>query len=1299
MAENQTCFPEVEFNEVLQDKIIKSVFDKLSTCTDEQTLKNNINSILQEKSQQGLISLEPLRESNDVQAQINLLIECSLSETSKLIDENIEIDAAYVISGIVKFICNPPSFDFPSLDLSFKFSLKDFFIKLLFQFIDLLTQILLQIIQQIINIVLNICETNFESLLQGYENIVNILSNSFQEAINFKINDIISSLQPLFRTFGFNSDGTLIESPNFISCESNIGSIRPVNQFLNDLSMMVTPFEICSLFEGVPSQQTLELVRELLQFEYPLLQTRLSDDVIVTNFFVSIGRFIPSSICRKIRETYTDEYAYSCGEEYSQREQAKLSILNRNGHTEEQSREAIRRERERYSNRLKDLGSFVAKLRGDPEKVFDSVSNNIFCKGGKAGMASLSDIPSAVVTTTIVVNGFYNPLKSAHYNDSLNIQDLYFKKQTQRKKVARFASPERPVTIGGIRYIGGETVKFKQVQALGNPIYYTNKEEFALMVEEYQPDERITYQSTIEKKIYDYVKGHFDDIGRMISLGESSDEYEYYFGDSGGNTYSVSQITQVYNPIVNNLDEIARRIYNDKVKYYSDANIYERAANNITKDELVGYITESIGNSTDDAENICEKFVKAGFIYTEEKIFVPSPSDIQVNLLDSYSTDINFSLDRNIENTLEEFFDGLKIVVPSFSSDSFTVGIDDYTVTVTRTVETPPLKNIYTLRQLNVEDDGFIDDRWLADINKINAANESEKQPLGILEEVQLSNLNEYQGMNLEFDSNNNSFSNTQLKFQSIQNIIDPNKPQDNSIITINKVYRKPTTSLSDTQREQYNSFLTKEYGISNLFTTNNTLLYDNSDITTGPFRQPTDSIIQQLKQIVPNPVSNESLQIQAFKAITGFSSTAYYSIFSSFVQDVSLNTKITQANPEYKKIKDTILIIPFERIIGINKVKNTTLTAFLSDPCAISQDIQKQDEISLFNSYLVESTIKLLVRTFCLKNDLKDLLSLVNINPYTFVNNDDTYIEFLLQTFKQDLKRLSGGDYFYNQVILYIEKSVDKILELEGVLIDPISGQQISLDQELTTDFKIRFFIKKEYADMLVRLENIFVSNNTQRQTNFDNIKRIMRNRAETAGIIIPAEFDNLFFEYIFPVSKICSIVKINNIISMTTNYDNSNDTYSTTLQTLKSMILNFLNDNSVDCNSNLPSFNLELPEIDLELIKQFLIRAPIEIIKGIAETFDPNIRIANPIRRLTELFTGNNLPCLPFSLALLPIGTVPFGIGPPILPPWGFAYLTIDTAEYLLTPAEKNKRLKFALGLGIFDKLEDLFEKDENC
>jgi hypothetical protein len=234
----------------------------------------------------------------------------------------------------------------------------------------------------------------------------------------------------------------------------------------------------------------------------------------------------------------------------------------------------------------------------------------------------------------------------------------------------------------------------------------------------------------------------------------------------------------------------------------------------------------------------------------------------------------------------------------------------------------------------------------------------------------------------------------------------------------------------------------------------------------------------------------------------------------------------------------------------------------------------------------------------------------------------------------------------------------------------------------------------------MLEKLENLFVSNNTRRQQNSNIFRTLVRDTINNYTTVEP-EFEELFLEYIFPVSKVCSIVKIDNVLSMTTRYDSSNDLYNTTLEMLKSMILNFLNTdpNYQDCNSNLPIFNLDLPNINKEMVRQFLIRAPIEIVKGLAENYDPNIRIANPIRRLTESFTGNNLPCLPFSLALLPIGIVPFGFGPPILPPWGFAYLGLDTAEYLLTPAEKNKRLKLALELGKFNKLEDLFEKDENC
>lgn len=1319
MAENTTCFPEVEFNEVIQDKIIKSIFDKLSSCANEQELKDNINLILQEKSQQGLIDLDSVRRTSDFQTQANLLLECSLIETSKLIDQNVQIDAAYVINGITKFICNPPTFDFPTINLSFKFSLKDLFIKLLFQFIDLLVQFLLQILQKIISIVLSICESNFEGLAQGYQNINSILSTSFQNSLSFKLAEVNSTLEPIFRMFGFNSDGTLIESPNFVSCESNIGAIKPLNKFLDDLSMMLTPFEICSLFEGRPSQQVLELIKELLTFEYPLLQTRLADDFIITNFFIHIGRFIPQSICQNIRETYNQEYPYNCNAgEYSEREQVKLAILTRNGHSEEQSRQLLNRERERYSNRFKELGSFISKLRSDPDKVFDSISSNIFCKNGKQGIANLSSLPVAVDLTNSVVNSFYNPLKSIHYNDSLNVQDIYFSKQTQRKKVTRFAEPDKPVYVGNIRYISGETVKFKQVQALGNPIYYTNREEFALMIEQYQPDEVITYQSTIEKKIYDYIKQHFDLIGDVISFGEGNTYYENYFGDFGENTYNISQITQVYNVIINNLDTIAKNIYNKTILGPDDTNVYNRS-NNITEDELVQDIIPYVENLTGETiEGICYLFVEASFIYgseeSVERIFIPSPTDVNERLFkirtDDGSREVgSFDLERTLQITLEQFFDELELIVDNpryaWKDNNYVpvVKINVYNQTVTRRVETPPLQKIYTLRELNVEDDGYIDNRWLADINKINAANESESQPIGILEEVQLSNLSDYQSKNVGFVYNDNFVSNEKLNFQSLKNnnLIDVTKPQDNSVLTLNQVVRNKSNSLSEEQLQQFNNLLRTEYGINNVEQLNNkSIVYTTSMFTNGPFRNIETSISNQLKELIPNPLENKSLQIQAFEKITNLTQKDYYEIFNNLLLRISLFSTIVPQDPNYQEIKNTILLIPFERIIGINKVKNDAVKNYLNDPCAISEDILKPNEITLFNEYLVESVIKLLVRTFCLKNDLKDLLSLSKINPYNFVTNDDSYIEFLLQTFKQDLKRLSGNDYFYNQVIFYIEKSIDNIIETQGILVDPISNQPISLDDTLSTDFKIRFFIKQEYSNILIRLENIFVNRDTQRQVNFNSIKNIMRETIQTT-VQIPNEYDNLFFEYIFPVSKICSIIKINNIISMTENYDASNDLYNTTLETLKSMILNFINTDPLakDCNSNNPTYNLDVPKINEEMIRQFIIRTPILIIKALAENYDPNIRIANPIRKLAESATGNNLPCLPFSLALLPIGTVPFGFGPPILPPWGFSYLALDTAEYLLTPQDKNTRLKLAIQSGKFDKLEDLFEKDSDC
>ena len=67
---DETCFPEVQYNELIQTKIINSIFDKISECSNEKEVKDKINDLLTEKSKLGLISLESLRDSDDFKDKI-----------------------------------------------------------------------------------------------------------------------------------------------------------------------------------------------------------------------------------------------------------------------------------------------------------------------------------------------------------------------------------------------------------------------------------------------------------------------------------------------------------------------------------------------------------------------------------------------------------------------------------------------------------------------------------------------------------------------------------------------------------------------------------------------------------------------------------------------------------------------------------------------------------------------------------------------------------------------------------------------------------------------------------------------------------------------------------------------------------------------------------------------------------------------------------------------------------------------------------------------------------------------------
>lgn len=163
----------------------------------------------------------------------------------------------------------------------------------------------------------------------------------------------------------------------------------------------------------------------------------------------------------------------------------------------------------------------------------------------------------------------------------------------------------------------------------------------------------------------------------------------------------------------------------------------------------------------------------------------------------------------------------------------------------------------------------------------------------------------------------------------------------------------------------------------------------------------------------------------------------------------------------------------------------------------------------------------------------------------------------------------------------------------------------------------------------------------------------------------------------FIFPLNKILNISSLFYINLMNKTYENLNTIFDGSIKTIANihdMILG--NEEKTECSTENPTeIDLEnmLFGVNLEILKQIAV-APLDIIKGMEETFDPNISIASKIRTFAESLGAPKLPIIPYSLGLAPALTFPppYGIGPPLISPWGYIYWGIDAAEVAVSYAK---------------------------
>jgi hypothetical protein len=167
-----------------------------------------------------------------------------------------------------------------------------------------------------------------------------------------------------------------------------------------------------------------------------------------------------------------------------------------------------------------------------------------------------------------------------------------------------------------------------------------------------------------------------------------------------------------------------------------------------------------------------------------------------------------------------------------------------------------------------------------------------------------------------------------------------------------------------------------------------------------------------------------------------------------------------------------------------------------------------------------------------------------------------------------------------------------------------------------------------------------------------------------------IKAQFINnptfsLLFKYCFSLNKILDFVSMGQILLCSSKSENVNINFETAMKTLYTT-------HKVMAGEPCPPEDASLSlGFNVEILKLIAL-APIEILKGLEETFDPNIFLSSRIKKAAEAFGAPDISVIPYSAQfMLP---PPYGLALPPLSPWGYVYWGISAGETALNWAQNG-------------------------
>jgi hypothetical protein len=341
----------------------------------------------------------------------------------------------------------------------------------------------------------------------------------------------------------------------------------------------------------------------------------------------------------------------------------------------------------------------------------------------------------------------------------------------------------------------------------------------------------------------------------------------------------------------------------------------------------------------------------------------------------------------------------------------------------------------------------------------------------------------------------------------------------ENTLIRINDVYARQF----DTNKFALSSFEigseTRSLNSDELSSLENKkAVYTNFTISDGPFRPVEDElkniILEELPSLSISNVNGLSNQEQVYYELTQIDSTtnSYNKIGSSFLNKINdfINSNTTDSS--YTSFVDSYFI---EGLLRVRHEKAQFLNKFVNDPCSISMESFGLSTTPTATA-IIEQLVRLYIKNHVIRNVVKNIPFLYYFDPFTLVEKDDSFIEFCLSTLKNEIVDMTTTPQNFQQVM---QQSIESSFQIEFersnlTIIDPISGQEYDYSEdEYSLDFKYRYFIKKEFMNLLTSFRQAYqIAKGGELPNNFDQFifKDIVKNELLPSGLNLVLTYTN---------------------------------------------------------------------------------------------------------------------------------------------------------------------------------------------